>query len=65
MFMRESGLMFRTLAQFLFKITFSRGDGSVQNAFGNSREVVVVVGVWIFSGSTHSILLLVINVKYM
>ena len=39
MFIREGGLMFRTFAQFLFKMTFSRGAGGVQNAFGNSRGV--------------------------
>ena len=36
MFIRESGLMFRTFAQlFLFKMTFSRGAGGVQNALEN------------------------------
>ena len=39
MFIRESGLMFRSFAQFLFKMTFSRGDGGAQNDFGNSGEV--------------------------
>ena len=37
--MRENGLMFRTFAQFLFKMNFSRGAGVVQNAFGNSGGV--------------------------
>ena len=68
--------MFRTFAQFLFKMTFSREAGGVQNAFGNSGGVgggvsfllkngnsgevggvllkfPPVVGVWIFSGTTH------------
>ena len=76
MFIRESGLMFRTFAQFLFKMTFSRGAGGVQIAFGNSggvgggvifllkngnsgevgglTEIPSVLGVWIFSGTTHS-----------
>ena len=31
--------MFITFAQFLFKMTFSRGAGGVQNAFGNSGGV--------------------------
>ena len=69
--------MFRTFAQFLFKMTFSRGAGGCTNCFwkfrrgggvtcifllksGNSGEVgglteiPSVVGVWIFSGTTHS-----------
>ena len=29
MFIRESGLMFRTFAEFLFKMNFSRGAGGV------------------------------------
>ena len=30
MFIRESGLMLRTFAQFIFKMTFSRGAGGCE-----------------------------------
>ena len=36
LFIKESGLMFRTFAQFLVQMNFSGGPGGVQNAFGNS-----------------------------
>ena len=33
---RESGLMFRTFAQFLFKLFFPEGQGGMEETFGNS-----------------------------
>ena len=57
-----SGLWFRTFAQFLFKMHFSRGAGGSAKCFGNSREmggggvlseIPSVVRVWIFSGTTQ------------
>ena len=38
MFIRESGLMFRTFAQFLFKMTFSRGAGGCTKCFWKFRR---------------------------
>ena len=47
MFIRENGLMFRTFAQFLFKMTFSRGAGGVQNILEIPEGCVCVcVCVW-------------------
>ena len=56
--------MFRTFAQFLFKLLFPGGQGGMKETFGNSggeggfmflhkNGIPSVVGVWIFSGTTH------------
>ena len=37
MFTMEGGLMFRTFAQFLFKLPFPEGQGGMKETFGNSR----------------------------
>ena len=68
--------MFRTFAQFLFKLLFPKGQGGMKETFGNSggegglfpftkmeiperwgvlAGIPSVVGVWIFSGTTHCI----------
>ena len=36
MFTMEGGLMFRTFAQFLFKLLFPEGQGGMKETFGNS-----------------------------
>ena len=69
--------MFRTFAQFLFKLLFPEGQGGMKETFGNSggeggggvfslqkwkfrrwgvlAGIPSAVGVWIFSGTTHSL----------
>ena len=37
MFTRESGLIFRTFEQYIFKMFYQRGWGSMKKKFGNSR----------------------------
>ena len=36
MFTMEGGLMFRTFAQFVFKLLFPEGQGGMKETFGNS-----------------------------